>query len=126
MKLFELYKSGGFFMNVVSIMAVLMLVVVGIKIYKMLVFQEYDFKLLGLIRMAGSFAAALGILAQILGIVQALEAIRTAGDISPQLVMGGAIISFYTTIWGLIVLLVSLLLYYVLKEVIRAKMPVDD
>jgi biopolymer transport protein ExbB/TolQ len=78
---------------------------------------------MGLIRMAGLFAAALGVLSQIIGIVQALEAIRAAADISPELVMGGAIVSFYSTIWGLIVLLVSLLIYYVLKEIIRQKMP---
>ena len=54
--------------------------------------------------------------------MQALEAIRAAADISPEIVMGGAIVSFYSTIWGLIVLLVSLPIYYVLKEFIKLKM----
>jgi biopolymer transport protein ExbB/TolQ len=110
-------------MGVITVMGLLMLVVAGIKIYKMAVLKHYDLNLMGLIRMAGLFAAALGVLSQIIGIVQALEAIRAAADISPELVMGGAIVSFYSTIWGLIVLLVSLLIYYVLKEIIRQKMP---
>ncbi len=121
MKLFEIYKMGGPYMNLISVMAVLMLLVAGLKLYQMVVQKRYDLKLLELIRMAGSFAGACGILAQIIGIVQALEAIRAAADISPQLVMGGAIVSFYSTIWGLIVLLFSLLFYYILKEIVKHK-----
>ena len=113
-------------MGVITVMGVLMLVVAGIKIYQITVQKHYDLKLVSLIRMAGLFAAALGVLSQITGIVQALEAIRAAEDISPQLVMGGAIVSFYTTIWGLIVLLVSLPIYFVLKEFIKQKMKKND
>lgn len=123
MNFFEFHKAGGPFMGIITVMGVLMLVVAGIKIYQMAVLKHYDLKLVGLIRMAGLFAAALGVLSQIIGIVQALEAIRAAADISPEIVMGGAIVSFYSTIWGLTVLLVSLLIYYVLKEVIKQKMP---
>ena len=108
-------------MTVITVMGLLMLVVAGIKIYQMAVQKHYDLKLVGLIRMAGLFAAAFGVLSQIIGIVQALEAIRAADDISPEIVMGGAIVSFYSTIWGLIVLLVSLPIYYVLKEFIKLK-----
>ena len=53
--------------------------------------------------MSGSLAVAFGFLSQIVGIVQALEAIRAAADVSPQIVMGGAIVSFYAPIWGFIV-----------------------
>ena len=108
-------------MNVISLMAIVMLVVAAIKIFQMVAKNEYDFKLLELIRMAGSFAAAIGILAQIIGIVQALEAIREAADISPEIVMGGAIVSFYSTIWGLTVFLFSLLFYYILREIVKHK-----
>ncbi len=126
MRLFDMYKWGGPYMNVISVMALLMLIVAGIKIYRIVALKEFNFKLLDLIRMAGSFAAAMGILSQIIGIVQALEAIRAASDISPQIVMGGAIVSFYSTIWGLIVLLISLLFYYILKEVIKARIPENN
>nr|WP_320023389.1 MotA/TolQ/ExbB proton channel family protein [uncultured Draconibacterium sp.] len=122
MNFMQFHKEGGPFMGVITVMGVLMLIVAGIKIYQITVQKHYDLKLVSLIRMAGLFAAALGVLSQITGIVQALEAIRAAEDISPQLVMGGAIVSFYTTIWGLIVLLVSLPIYFVLKEFIKQKM----
>lgn len=110
-------------MGIISFMGLLVLVIAGIKIYQMVALKQYNQKLIGLIRMGGSFAAALGVLSQIIGIVQALEAIRAAADISPEIVMGGAIVSFYSTIWGLTVLVFSLLIYYVLKEVIKQKMP---
>nr|WP_321484870.1 MotA/TolQ/ExbB proton channel family protein [uncultured Draconibacterium sp.] len=126
MNFMQFHKEGGPFMGVITVMGVLMLVVAGIKIYQITVQKHYDLKLVSLIRMAGLFAAALGVLSQITGIVQALEAIRAAEDISPQLVMGGAIVSFYTTIWGLIVLLVSLPIYFVLKEFIKQKMKEND
>ena len=76
--------------------------------------------------MAGSVAGAFGVLLQIIGIVMALEAIRAAADVSPEIVMGGAIVSFYSTIWGLVVLVISLLIYYVLKEIIKQKMPENN
>ena len=119
----EAYKTGGPFMHIITFMALLILVVAGLKIYKMIVAKKFDQKLLGLIIMGGAFAAALGVLSQIIGIVGALEAIRVASDISPQLVMGGAIVSFYSTIWGFMVFLFSLLVYFILKEIVKAKLP---
>jgi hypothetical protein len=35
--------------------------------------------------------------------------------------MGGAIVSFYAPIWGLIVFVFARLLYYILKEIIKSK-----
>lgn len=121
MKLFEVYKMGGPHMHIITIMLLMAFIVAGIKLYRMIVLNEYSSKMLGLIRLAGSFAVAWGILSQIIGIIQALEAIRAAGDISPQIVMGGAIVSFYSTVWGIIAFLISMLIYYILKEVIKSK-----
>lgn len=108
-------------MHIISIMLLMAFIVAGLKVYRIIILKEYNLKMLGLIRLAGSFSAAWGILSQIIGIIQALEAIRAAGDISPQLVMGGAIVSFYSTIWGLIAFLISILIYYILKEVVKSK-----
>ncbi len=121
MNLSEIYPAGGPFMNVISLLTIVMVIVTVWKVVQMITRKVYSFKLLDLILMAGSASAAVGILSQITGIVQALEAIRAAGDISPQLVMGGAIVSFYAPIFGFIVLVFSLLIYFVLKEIIKAK-----
>lgn len=117
----EAHKIGGPYMKVISIMAVLMIAIMIWKVWLVFGKKQSDFKLLDLILMAGSVAAAVGIFSQIVGIVQALEAIRAAADISPQIVMGGAIVSFYAPIWGFLVFIISLICYFVLKEIIKAK-----
>lgn len=122
----QAYKIGGPFMHVITLMGILMFVVVGIKVYRMLALKEYDTKLLSFILLAGSFSVAWGIFSQILGIVGALEAIRAAADISPQLVMGGAIISFYSTVWGFMVFFISWLCYFILKELVKHKTHEDN
>jgi len=71
-------------------------------------------------------AIAAGVLAQIIGIVQALQAIRAAGDISPQLVMEGAIVSFYAPVYGFIVFIFSMIFYFVMKEIIKTRMPENN
>lgn len=120
MKLSGIYMAGGPFMNIISLLALIMVIVAVWKAVQVITKKQFDFKLLDLILLAGSIAAAMGILSQIIGFVQALEAIRAAGDISPQLIMGGAIVSFYAPIYGFIVFVFSMVIYAVLKEVIKA------
>lgn len=110
-------------MKVISILAVIMILVAVWKAWKIFGKKQVNFKLLDLVLMAGSLAAAIGIFSQIVGIVQALEAIRAAADISPEIVMGGAIVSFYAPIWGFFVFIISLLVYFILKEIIKARQP---
>jgi len=126
MSLFEIYKMGGPYMNVITLMGLLTLAITGWKTFELLSGKLASKKFLDLILMAGSLALAVGLLSQIVGIVQALEAIRVAADISPQIVMGGAIVSFYAPIWGFFVFIFSLLFYFVLKEVIRHKKPASN
>ena len=49
----------------------------------------------------GSFNLALGMLGQITGIWEAIDAIKAAGDINPDIVMTGIKVSFGTTLFGL-------------------------
>lgn len=117
----EAHKIGGPYMKVISIMAVLMILVAIWKAWEIFGKKQANVKLLDLILMAGSLAVAIGIFSQIVGIVQALEAIRAAADISPQIVMGGAIVSFYAPVWGFLVFIISLVFYFILKEIIKAR-----
>jgi len=117
----EAYKIGGPFMHIITLLGLLMLAITVWKVVGIVTKKVRSFKLLDLILMAGSVSLAIGLLSQIVGIVEALEAIRAAADISPQIVMGGAIVSFYAPIWGLIVFIFSLLFYFILKVVIKAK-----
>ena len=119
----EFYQAGGPFMNLISLMAVLMLGVTAVKVFQLSTRKALDMKRLDLILLAGSVAVAVGILSQIVGIVQALEAIRAAADVSPKIIMGGAIVSLYAPIYGFSVFIISMIFYFVLKEIIKSRMP---
>jgi hypothetical protein len=121
MNVIEFYRAGGPFMNLISFMALLTLVITVWKTMDVFSKKIYNYKLLDLILLGGSVALALGLLSQIVGIVQALNAIMEAGDVSPALVMGGAKVSFYAPIWGFIVFIFSMIFYFVLKEILKAK-----
>lgn len=117
------YRDGGPFMHLITILGLLALGITVWKVVEIVGKKDMNTRLLDLIKMSGSLALAIGFLSQVVGIVQALEAIRAAADVSPQIVMRGAIVSFYAPIWGLIVFVFSMLFYYVLKVVIKAKKP---
>lgn len=117
----EAYKIGGPYMHWITIFGLLALGIGVWKIVELVTGKKPDTKFLELIRMSGSLALAFGLFSQIVGIVQALEAIRAAADISPEIVMGGAIVSFYAPVWGFIVFFIATVLYYVLKEIIQQK-----
>lgn len=121
MNVMEFYRAGGSYMNLISLMAILTLVITIWKSVEIFSKRSHNFKLLDLILLGGSVALALGLLSQIVGIVQALNAIIEAADVSPEIVMGGAKVSFFAPIWGFIVFIFSMIFYFVLKEIIKAK-----
>jgi len=61
----------------------------------------------------GAVAAVLGVLGQSIGIYNALGAISRAAEISPAVVARGFAESFTTTIFGLVILIVSAILWFI-------------
>jgi hypothetical protein len=64
----------------------------------------------------GVIVVVLGILNQIAGMIEALEALIQVDDVSPQLVMGGIIESFKVPVFCAFVLIISFILWYVNKK----------
>ncbi|QIA09572.1 MotA/TolQ/ExbB proton channel family protein [Draconibacterium halophilum] len=124
--LVQAYKIGGPFMHWITLFGLIALGITAWKIFEIVTKKQVNTKLVGLIKMSSMLALATGFLSQVVGIVQALEAIKAAADVSPQMVMGGAIVSFYAPVWGLIVFIFTLLLYYIVKELIKAKRPENN
>ncbi len=117
----QAYKIGGPYMNLITIFGLLSLGITLWKVVQIVLKRNMNTRFLDLVKMSGLVALALGLLSQVIGIVEALEAIKVAADISPEIVMNGAIMSFYAPIWGLIVFVLSMLLYYTMKTVIKAR-----
>lgn len=58
-----------------------------------------------------AIAPMLGFLGTVIGMVQAFDAIESAGDISPTIVAGGIKVALLTTVFGLIVAMILQVLY---------------
>ena len=67
----------------------------------------------------GVFCAVFGIFAQTMGLWEALNAIMNASDLSPAMVLIGFLMSFITTAFGLGVLLVSALFWWLFSYRIK-------
>ena len=63
------------------------------------------------IRSLGLFTMILGIFGQLHGLTQAFGAIEIAGDISPAIIAGGLKISMYSTLYGMGIYLLSILIW---------------
>ncbi|HPF50075.1 MAG TPA: MotA/TolQ/ExbB proton channel family protein [Draconibacterium sp.] len=118
----QAYKIGGVFMNLITIFGLIALGITLWKVIEIVRKRNVNTRLLDLVKMSAWLAISLGFLSQVVGIVRALEAIKAAADISAEIVMNGAIVSFYAPIWGLIVFIFSMIFYYVLKVVVKARM----
>ncbi len=70
---------------------------------------------LKLVKSTGLLAAITGILGQLIGLFSAFEAIQQMGSVSPAMLAGGIKVSMITTIYGVIIYLLSIVLYLILK-----------
>jgi hypothetical protein len=70
-------------------------------------------------RSIGLFALITGILGQMIGLYMAFFAIERAADISPILVLGGIKVSMISTIYGMVIYLLSILLWFVFSYFLR-------
>jgi biopolymer transport protein ExbB len=74
-----------------------------------------------------SIAPMLGFLGTVIGMIQAFDAIETAGDISPSLVAGGIKVALLTTAFGLIVGVILQFFYnYAVSKIDRIVVEMED
>jgi biopolymer transport protein ExbB/TolQ len=66
---------------------------------------------LTLIKSLGLFALVFGIFGQLLGLYQAFSVIEQAGSISPAILAGGLKVSTIPTLYGMIIFLLSYLIW---------------
>lgn len=65
-----------------------------------------------------ALAPMLGFMGTVIGMIEAFDAIQTAGDISPTLVAGGIKVALLTTVFGLIVAIILQIFYnYIVSKV---------
>ena len=69
-----------------------------------------------MIKSAGLLAAITGILGQLIGLFSAFEAIQQVGSVSPAILAGGLKVSMITTMYGIFIYIIALLLSLVVKH----------
>lgn len=112
------YMGGPLFMSILSILFLLILVYSVINLLTILNRKNGDvLKLQGRIahiKSIGLFTMITGILGQLIGLYMAFAAIENAMDISPAIMAGGLKVSMITTMYGIVIYLISLLIWFLL------------
>ena len=114
----EFLATGGPLMSIILILGIIILLISILATARRIMHQEYsplDEKLMLSIKYLGGIAGLAGLFFQTIGLYLAFQAIQAATDISAIVVMKGVFVSFYSTLFGLGVFLVSMIIWYILK-----------
>ncbi len=115
----ELFIMGGtLFMGILTI---LLVIVLAISVYFIVMIssgkaagRKNFVHQLAYIKAVGLFTMITGILGQLIGLMMAFKAIEGAMDISPAIIAGGLKVSMITTLYGILINLFSILIWFIL------------
>lgn len=113
----QLFSEGGMlFMGILtlSLLAVISLAVINALKIKSDGIQDVQAMQhrLTYIKSVGLFSLVFGILGQLLGLFTAFGSISQIGSVSPDILMTGIRVSMITTIYGVIIFLISYLIWF--------------
>lgn len=120
------YMGGPLFMSILTVLLVGMVAwiiyhfILGMTSQNMT--PEKTLRKLVYGKSMGLFAMITGILGQLIGFYMAFTAIQKAGDISPAMVFDGLKVSLITTIYGIFIYLLSILLWLTASSIIERKL----
>jgi len=112
------YMGGPLFMGILT---TLLIILLAISVYfflrissgKTVDIPNFSHKLT-YVKSVGLFTMITGILGQLIGLLDAFKAIESVGDISPAMLAGGLKVSMITTLYGILIYLVSILIWFLL------------
>lgn len=120
-----LFVEGGvLFMGMLSIVLLLVLVlaVKNIVLVAKNEKEESAFSAqIGYLKSLGLFALVLGFLGQFLGLFQAFGFIAQQGTVSPSILAAGFKVSSISSIYGMVIFLISYLLWFALDTFLKKK-----
>ncbi|MEQ6166765.1 MULTISPECIES: MotA/TolQ/ExbB proton channel family protein [unclassified Ekhidna] len=106
----ELFQMGG-----MLFMSILTIELAAVIFFATKCFLSKD-QSVGQIKNVGLLAVITGILGQLIGLFSAFEAIQQMGAVSPAMLAGGLKVSMITTIYGVIIYIVAILLAIIIKN----------
>jgi len=119
------YEGGPLFMGILTIILIVMIAWAVYQFLPVLLKKEIAIEKtrarLKHIRTIGSFALIFGILGQLIGLYGAFGAIQQMNGVSPSLLMGGLRVSMITTFYGILIYMISLILWISMDYVATQK-----
>ena len=119
------YEGGAFFMGVLTLLLVGIVVWIVFHLIKGITSNTQDkgkvLRNLKYGRSIGLFLLFFGGFVQLLGIYQAFSVIEKAADISPALIFSGMKISMITTLYGIIIYLIALFLWFLASLIVERR-----
>lgn len=117
--MFSFFIKGGFFMWPIVIMA-LCIVYLSLKNFILIYIkkepaEDYLLRSINSILFWGIMCALVGFLAHYWGLYIALNNIKQAGDVSPEILAGGYQVSLITILSGMVILIFSSIIWFVFK-----------
>jgi biopolymer transport protein ExbB/TolQ len=110
--------GGSLFM---SILTILLVIIIAVSVYYAIVISSGKAKdnsnfshQLKYVKSIGLFTMIVGILGQMIGLFMAFTAIEAAEDISPAIMAGGLKVSMITTLTGMFIYLISIVIWFLL------------
>jgi len=115
------YMGGPLFMSLITLAGLVMLGWTIKVVLDYFASRPIHKQAVNSIPIAGSLAFIMGILAQAIGLYQAMRAIEAAGDVSPALIYGGFKVSLIAPIYGMMLFVISLILWLAFSFTAREK-----
>ena len=119
------YMGGPFFMGILTMVLIVMVAWTIYHILPVLLNKEIHLvkktSKLKHIKTIGTFGLVTGILGQLIGLSAAFDAIERAGEVAGGILAGGLKVSTISTMYGVVIFLLSLLLWFICDNVLTAK-----
>lgn len=103
--LYEYFYAGGPYFMFPSLLILIVIIILIVKGFLNL--RKEDPKTLPLISSIGLFALIWGVFGQLLGLFQAFDYIQISGEVPATVLAGGLKVSMISTIFGVIIFLIS-------------------
>ncbi len=117
------FMGGALFMSILSLLLIVMVSWIAYyfigALFSNTTKQEKALRKVRYGKSIGLFAMIIGILGQLLGLFNAFSVIEQAGSISPSVIYGGIKVSMIPTFYGIIIYLLSILLWFVASILIE-------
>jgi hypothetical protein len=117
------FMGGPLFMGILSILFITMVAWMIYQFIRLNKTPDQDkttkLRLLSYGKSIGLFAMIMGILGQLIGLYDAFSVIEKIEDVSPAMLYGGLKVSMITTLYGVVIYIFSLMIWFGMSQAVE-------